>query len=220
MAVDSRDPITGACIFSDTGAPDIGVDQTIVSEQANDVGTRIIRENLTELNDYPYKRAGLLGYAADTDTEYRYVGTGWKVISSGWKSWTPTYTAITIGSGAVNAKYQQQGQLVEFIYELDFAPDTGSPGPVIAISLPVPPADPTKLRHIGHGLFHLQGLASYTVEPRLTGASNFTVNFPTTPTGQLAHQIGVSGTNLSGTYPTGAAWAPGRLYIYGKYEVA
>ncbi|QWY84604.1 hypothetical protein QEH34_gp22 [Microbacterium phage Footloose] len=220
MVADSRDPQTGAYIFQDSGAPDIGVDQTLISEQANDVGTRIIRANLNALIAYPYKRVGLRGYAAETDVEYVYTNAGWKVVYAGWRSWTPTYTAITIGSGAVNAKYQQQGQLVEFIYELDFAPDSGSPGPVIAISLPVPPADPTKLRHIGHGLFHLQGLATYTVEPRLTGSNNFTVNFPTTPTGQLAHQIGVSGTNLSGTYPTGAAWAPGRLYVYGKYEVA
>ncbi|MDQ0726800.1 hypothetical protein [Microbacterium sp. W4I20] len=220
MTYDDRDPLTGAYIFSDAGAPDIGVDPTIISEQANDVGNRIIRDNFAALDAYPYKRAGLLGYAADTDTEYRHNGTGWKVVSSGWKSWSPTYTNLYVNGGAVNAKYQQRGQLVEFIYELDFAPETGALGGPIQISLPVPPADMSKLRHIGHGLFHLQGLASYPVQPRLTGAASFTVNIPTVPTGQLPVQIGVSGTNLSPTYPTGGAWAPGRMYIFGIYEVA
>lgn len=220
MVADSRDPSTGSYIFLDSGAPDIGVDQTLVSEQANDVGTRIVRADLTALNAYPYARSGLLGYAVDTDTEYRHNGTGWKVVSSGWKSWTPTYTALVLGGATPYAKYQQRGQIVEFIYELDFTPSTGSSGGAITISLPVPPADPTKLRHIGHGVFHLQGLASYPIQPRFTGGSSFNIGFLSTPTGQQALQLGVSGTNLSNTYPTGLAWAPGRLYVYGTYEAA
>jgi len=76
MASDSRDPVTGAHIFSDTGAPDIGVDPTLVSAQANDVGTRIIRANLAALEAYPYKRAGLSGHALDTKIDYVHDGTG------------------------------------------------------------------------------------------------------------------------------------------------
>lgn len=77
MAADSRDPVTGAYIFSDMGAPDIGVDPTLVSEQANDVGTRIIRANLAGLEAYPYKRAGLMGHALDTKKDYVHDGSGW-----------------------------------------------------------------------------------------------------------------------------------------------
>lgn len=77
MAADSRDPITGSYIFSDTGAPDIGVDPTLVSAQANDVGTRIVRANLPALEAYEYKRKGLAGHALDTGTEYVHDGSGW-----------------------------------------------------------------------------------------------------------------------------------------------
>jgi len=77
MASDGRDPITGAHIFSDLGASDIGVDPTLVSAQANDVGTRIIRANLAALDAYEYKRAGFGGHALDTGTDYVHDGTGW-----------------------------------------------------------------------------------------------------------------------------------------------
>lgn len=78
MAADSRDPITGSYIFSDSGAPDIGVDPTLVSAQANDVGTRIIRANLAGLQAYEYKRSGLRGFALDTMTEYVYESSAWQ----------------------------------------------------------------------------------------------------------------------------------------------
>lgn len=81
MAAESRDPITGSYIFSDMGAPDIGVDPTLVSAQANDVGTRIIRASLTELEAYPYKRDGLMGIALDSGTNYVHDGTGWGAVS-------------------------------------------------------------------------------------------------------------------------------------------
>lgn len=216
MAVNSYGA-DGHPIFVDTDAPDIKVDPTKVSEYAGDVGTRIIRANLAALDAYPYKRAGLLGYAADSDTEYRHNGTGWRVVSSGWKTWTPTYSNLVLAGAAVNAKYQQRGQMVEFVFEMDFAPGTGSlGGGPVAISLPVPPADITKTRHIGHGIHVLTGLFSYPIQPRLTGAASFTVNFMTYPAGNAVQQ----GQNLTNTYPTATAWAPGRLYVYGTYEVA
>lgn len=77
MAVDSYDSTTGRPIFLDTGAPDIGVDPTKVGEYAADVGNRIVRANLAALDAYPYKRAGLRGYALDTNTEYTHSGSGW-----------------------------------------------------------------------------------------------------------------------------------------------
>lgn len=94
MAADSRDPITGAYIFSDTGAPDIGVDPTLVSAQANDVGTRIIRADLAALNAYEYKRRGLEGYASDTGVSYVHDGTGW--VQAGPGAWT---NVTSLGSG-------------------------------------------------------------------------------------------------------------------------
>lgn len=125
MAYDSRDSTTGAYIFSDTGAPDIGVDPTLVSAQANDVGTRIVRANLAALEAYAWKRDGLGGYALDTGVEYVYKSSAWRVVggNTGWANltvfsvgWTatPGYTpqikkegntvtirgAVTRGAGA------------------------------------------------------------------------------------------------------------------------
>lgn len=77
MAIDSRDPVTGSLIFTDTGAPDIGVDPTEVSKQANDVGTRPMRADLAALNSYAYRRKGLRGKALDTMIEYEHTGSGW-----------------------------------------------------------------------------------------------------------------------------------------------
>lgn len=106
MAVDDRDPVTGALIFSDTGAPDIGVDPTLVSAQANDVGTRIIRTNLAALEAYEYKRVGLRGYAQDTGIEYVHSGTGW--VQQGASAWVN----VTVGSGwTATAGYTPQVRL-------------------------------------------------------------------------------------------------------------
>lgn len=77
MAIDGRDPTTGHLIFTDAGAPDIGVDPTEVSKQANDVGTRIIRQTLPQLEAYEYKRKGLQGHVRDTLVEYVHTGVAW-----------------------------------------------------------------------------------------------------------------------------------------------
>lgn len=104
MASDDRDPVTGAYIFLDTGAPDTGVDPTLVSAQANDVGTRIIRANLAALEDYDYKREGLGGYAEDTNLDYVHNGTGW--VQTGDSGWV-TITALSTGWTAVGGETPQ-----------------------------------------------------------------------------------------------------------------
>lgn len=99
MAVDSYDPTTGALIFADTGAPDIGVDPTLVSANANDVGNRIVRANLAALEAYAYKRAGLAGYALDTGKDYLHDGSGWQESHSPRTSvFASAYGIVTIGS--------------------------------------------------------------------------------------------------------------------------
>lgn len=76
--MNSYDPVTGRPIFVDTDAPDIKVDPTEAARYAADVGNRIIRASLAELNAYAYKRPGLLGFAADTGAEYVYASAGWQ----------------------------------------------------------------------------------------------------------------------------------------------
>ena len=83
MAVDSNDPTTGRPIFLDTGAPDTGVDPTAVGIYAAEVGNRIVKANLAELDAYPYKRAGLEGHALDTHFNYVHDGSGWVLKDAG-----------------------------------------------------------------------------------------------------------------------------------------
>ncbi|WP_295014230.1 hypothetical protein [uncultured Microbacterium sp.] len=83
MAVNSYDPTMGYPKFLDTDAPDVAVNPTEVAKYAADVGNRIIRANLAGLDAYAYKRAGLLGEAADTGKQYRHTGSGWAEIGAG-----------------------------------------------------------------------------------------------------------------------------------------
>lgn len=217
MAADSRDPITGAYIFSDMGASDIGVDPTIVSAQANDVGTRIIRASLAQLEAYEYKRVGLLGVALDTGVEYRHNGTGWVVVFRPLTAYTPTVTGLTLSQVSVVGKYQQVGSRVsgEVLISRNTA---GTPGAGIAFSLPVPPADTsTTPRSLGIGDVYLQNSAiTYQAFSRYTGGSTAAFNVA----GVQGTAVG-QGTNLSGTYPTGLAHGAGSFYrAVFEYEVA
>lgn len=112
MAVDTYDPTTGRPIFLDTGAPDIGVDPTAVGIYAADVGNRIVRANLADLNSYTYKRAGLMGHALDTEKDYIHNGTGWKEtisdtgwrtmgLASGWSNQTPDVASYRVLNGVI-----------------------------------------------------------------------------------------------------------------------
>lgn len=217
MAADSRDPLTGAYIFSDTGAPDIGVDPTLVSEQANDVGTRIIRPNLAGLDAYAFKRVGLRGCALDTGCEYRHNGSGWVLLFRPLTTYTPTVTGITLGQVSITGKYQQVGSRVtgEVLITRNIA---GTPGAGIAFSLPVAPADSsTTPRSLGVGDVYLQNSAiTYQAFARYTGGSTAAFNIA----GVQGTAVG-QGTNLSGTYPTGVAHGAGSFYRAAfEYEVA
>ena len=111
MAVNTFDPTTGRPIFLDGDAPDTAVNPTAVGQYAADVGNRIVRANLAALDAYEYKRDGLMGYAADTKTDYFHDGTGWKVriqdtgwlslgpFSSGWSAQSPDAVGYRIQNG-------------------------------------------------------------------------------------------------------------------------
>lgn len=216
MAADSRDPITGAYIFSDTGAPDIGVDPTLVSAQANDVGTRIIRASLAELEAYEYKRKGLRGHALDTGTEFLYDGSGWAVLNRPFGAYTTTVTGLTLAQVAVDAKYEQRGKLIRG--EVTITRGTaGSPTGTVQLSLPTTPANASALRNLGSGSMYLQNnLLVYVAHARYTGGSVVQVNLPTM-TGSALTQ----GSNVNATNPTSAAHDVGTtIHIPFEYETA
>lgn len=122
MAVGSYDATTGRPIFPDSGAPDVGVDPTEVGKYAAEVGNRIVKADLAALNAYAYKRAGLMGHALDTKTDYVHSGSGWvKVLQSAGGIISATTTAggvvqVTHGMGktpiAVNATMVVNGPVI------------------------------------------------------------------------------------------------------------
>lgn len=56
-----------------------------------------------------------------------------------WTSYTPTWTAFTVGNGTVNAKFQQVGKTVNFKIDVIAGSTTAATASVV-VSLPVPAA--------------------------------------------------------------------------------
>jgi hypothetical protein len=214
MAADSRDPITGAYIFSDTGAPDIGVDPTLVSEQANDVGTRIIRANLTELEAYDYARAGLRGHALDTKTDYEHDGTSWRIVSAPLQSYNSSPVSLTLGNGTLSAKYARQGTIVDVFLELVGGSTTAASGNVI-FALPFTAAgDASVSRHEGIGIFQSTSGTQLQIVARFAGgATAFNPHAP-----EVVDRYLRSGSHLSNSFPGPGVWTNSRLYLHFRYE--
>lgn len=138
MAVDSYDATTGRPIFSDTGAPDTGVDPTAVGIYAAEVGNRIVKADLTALNAYTYKRVGLFGHALATKTEYLHDGSAWKVWSQPWTNFTPVYSGFTLVGGTFDvAKYRVERGIVTVKLHARVQSMTYNP----AIDLPIVASD-------------------------------------------------------------------------------
>ena len=114
MAANGFDPVDGSPLFSDTDAPDIKVDPRAAAEYAADVGNRIVRADLAALDAYPYKRAGLKGYALDSKREYAHDGVGWRVSGgdTDWVNITSAGTGWTIASGDLSPQVRRIGDHV------------------------------------------------------------------------------------------------------------
>lgn len=101
MAVSGYDATDGSPLFLDTDAPDIKVDPRAAAIYAADVGNRIVRANLAALDAYGYKRAGLAGFAEDTETDYVHDGTGWRATweDTGWITAPLVNSWVTAAAG-------------------------------------------------------------------------------------------------------------------------
>lgn len=86
--------------FSDTGAPDIGVDPTLVAAYAALVGNR-------KVNTAAARAAatgkevweGLQWFETDTGSQYAYRSGSWVLESSLSTAFTPSITGLTLGTG-------------------------------------------------------------------------------------------------------------------------
>ncbi|WP_341945643.1 hypothetical protein [Microbacterium sp. LWH11-1.2] len=177
MASNDIDDFDGHPIFLAGYAPDLGVDETTAAEYAADVGNRIIRANLAELDDYEWNRAGLWGHALDTKSDYRHDGTGWKIVARPWTNYTPTIANFT-GTFST-AKYMIYQGVVTVKFRIAVATMSTAP----TISLPLNASDAleellmskvlflpsTGSRGIGHIRKDSATVASLVTEATLAG---------------------------------------------------
>lgn len=119
MAADSFDSTTGAPIFAGTGAPDTGVDLTLLGEFAAKVGTRLMGTT-AERTSYSYAREGLEWYDTDLDAVYLSDGSGWQLWHKRSTSYTPTTTNVS-GSPATTARYSVAAGIVHVEIEVTLA---------------------------------------------------------------------------------------------------
>ena len=134
MAVDDGyDATTGYPKFKDTGAPDLAVDSNEVGKYAASVGNRIVKADLAALNSYAYKRAGLMGHALDTKTDYIHDGSGWlkRIEDTGWAALTLSNTWINFGGGYSAARYRRVNGIVYVTGLIKKNSGTAPPGETI-----------------------------------------------------------------------------------------
>lgn len=134
-------------------------------------------------------------------------------VSGVWQTWAPSYTNLTIGNGAVTAKYTQNGKTVSFVYKFTLG-STSAMGTVPTISLPV------------------AANASYSLNDALgTGFANTnSANSPVIPTLQSATIFSPTVNGAAGTYVGGLSgltasipgtWASTNYFtVQGSYEAA
>jgi hypothetical protein len=85
-------------------------------------------------------------YESGSDFDPRAIKVGWRFVDPDliepnivkqYKTWTPTYTNITLGNGTVEARYIEYGKLVMAKFKLVFGSTTTIDGTAPTISLPV-----------------------------------------------------------------------------------
>ena len=132
--------------------------------------------------------AGDVGYQTDTGVVYRYSGSAWKEWESGWLTWTPTLTGVTLGTGPVTEyQYRWVGGVADFDLSIKLGTSgafTGQP----TISLPI------TAKALRYSSMTYDGVASganaggniYPLAVLASGASTTVVTFWSTLSGAYA----------------------------------
>jgi len=154
-------------------------------------------------------------FYSSEDAPYGYPVNG-EFVYYKWKDWTPQYTNLTIGSGAVFAKYIQIGKTIHF--KFSFVYGSGSAvGSDPTFTLPVPCHQDERTVD-GYNFIGVGNLLD-------TGISNGNAIIGLTSDGK----VHFSALAASGTYVTPApvtatlpfTWGAGdRMFVHGTYEAA
>lgn len=132
-----------------------------------------------------------------------------------WKTWTPTWTNLTLGTGAVTATYTQVGKIVFFHLKLVWT-STTSIGGNVSVSLPVTAATySNNFFEIAHGTAYDQSAnTGYTLVGSMTSTTAmqlFTIN--------AAASASATWNNTTSTVPF--TWTTSdEIMLTGFYEAA
>lgn len=95
------------------------------------------------LASIPSPQTGMLAYVIAADTTYRYTAGVWKPWDSGWWTWTPTITNLTIGTGGTatgRARYVAGRVEHDLVIRLGTSPTMGALSLTLAVALANPSA--------------------------------------------------------------------------------
>ncbi len=136
-------------------------------------------------------------------------------ISGQWKTWTPTYTNLTVGDGTVVARYIEQVSLVVAEFEITFG-GTSAMGASPTVSLPVTAALNFTASRDSIGTCHMFDTApgnNYHGEVQLASTSAMR------PRALLISATYLRGVTLTSAIPM--TWATGDiLYMRAAFEAA
>lgn len=158
---------------------------------------------------------GMVAYLTDTNLLCQYSGAAWSGIgpsSGAWRSWTPTYSNLTVGSGTVVARYMRVGRMITYKFQFTYGSGS-SVGTNPTFAVPVTAA--------------AQGELDMNV-CRLTDSSPFTRYIgwavgATTSTVQIGQLENVVSTlaYVSVTATSPFTWATGdTIFVSGTYEAS
>ena len=159
---------------------------------------------------------GTTGQVLTADTTVSPYKVKWATASSGgtWTSFTPTWTNLTVGNGALTARYIKNGGLVNFSLVLVFGSTTSISGRV-RVSFPVAPINTAAAQ-----------TAQVNVQYEEAGNAPWLGQFFNQGAGTSDFEIITM--NTAGTYPVAAVlsstvpftWGNGDyIFISGSYEV-
>lgn len=159
---------------------------------------------------------GQFAYVTADDAFYVYT-TSWVAYDQVWKSWTPTWSGVTKGTGPTESyAYIRVGKLVIAHGSLTLGTSGAVTGSV-TVTLPVTSAT-TAISTAAGAAFFFDTSASATFQGTVDIATNSTTATIRASDAATAY---LSRTNLSSTIPFGAAWAVGdRIGFNVQYQVA
>lgn len=206
--------------------PDAGDDYALTTDLAAMADTiqDAITSNRTDLsgvdsarpaNGSPGLVAGMTWYSTDTDTEWRYSGTAWRIWVQPPRAYTPTLSGLTLGNGTLTGRASRVGTRVSFSIGLA-AGSTTVPTGAVSLGLPFASETSVPFKQFGTGTFRLGTANSYPLMARWfsTTPSEIALNALSSSTATVG-----TGSNISNSFPTGGAWTTGTtFFIEGSYH--